>query len=115
MFFQKVFELAHHTLEDYMRQAPLGWNSWFQHPVWAVPLVHCESSFFFPLISGESLRIELILDKTTESSLTFFYNFTQNQKLCCKVTTTHVFINKETKEKIPIPRVISDLWSQVAK
>lgn len=109
LFFQNIFTLAHQALEDYIKQSDIGWNNWFQNPKWAVPLVHCDSSFFVPIKSGENIKIELFLDKTTKSSLTFSYKFFQFQQECCIVTTTHVFVNKESQTKMEIPKQIVEL------
>ncbi|MCB0356071.1 MAG: hypothetical protein KDD40_03640, partial [Bdellovibrionales bacterium] len=63
VFFQKVFELAHQCLEDYTRNSPITWHNWFAHAEWGVPLVHSESHFLSPLVSGQMITIELYLEK----------------------------------------------------
>ncbi|MCB9025841.1 MAG: acyl-CoA thioesterase [Bdellovibrionaceae bacterium] len=110
LFFQNVFELAHQTFEDYIKQSDIGWGNWFQNPTWAAPLVHCDSHFVAPIKCGENIKIDLFLEKTTKSSFTLSYKLTQFQKQCCEVTTTHVFVSKETQSKIDIPTQILDMF-----
>ena len=104
VFFQKVFELAHHSLEDYISSSKIGWKNWFDHPVWAVPLIHCESDFISPMKSGEEIHVDLYLESTTNSSVTFSYTFTQEGKECCRVTTSHVFISKRDQRENHHPK-----------
>lgn len=111
LFFQRVFDLAHQALEQFVNETQLGWSNWFQHPDWAVPLVHCESHYQAPILSGRIIDIDLSLEKTTTSSLTFQYDIKQDSKVCCQVSTTHVFINKDTKNKIPIPEVVLKIFN----
>ncbi|MCB0391317.1 MAG: thioesterase family protein [Bdellovibrionales bacterium] len=109
VFFQKVFDIAHQVLEDFIKQSDIGWDNWFNNLHWAAPLVHCESQFIFPLISGENIEVDLSLLKLGETSVSFSFAFRQGNIECCIVKTSHVFIKKDTKEKIPIPILIRNV------
>jgi acyl-CoA thioesterase FadM len=110
VFFGHVFSLAHQAFESYLiYQLKLTWKEWFQHERWIVPIRHTEALYFHPLRVGHSCLIQVQIADIKESSFQLAYHFYQDHVKCCSVHTTHVFCDRSTQKKIPIPESIYHL------
>lgn len=113
LFFGHVFSLVHETYEHFvMTQLGYAWKEWFENPDWILPIKHAESEFMHSLRAGQECLIELTVDTVTTSSFTLATRLLQPD-VCCLVKTVHVFCDKLSKKKIPIPAdILSRLISQ---
>lgn len=107
VFFGHVFALAHEAFEHFITdKLEFSWNFWFQNDEWAVPIKHTEASYFHPLLAGKSCLISLTAVNMTNCSFTTVYEITQSGIKNCEIKIVHVFIDKFTKSKTPIPEAI---------
>lgn len=111
MFYEKVFEIAHQSLENFINKSNLDWKSWFSNSEWAVPIVHCEALFKSPIFCGKPAKVFVFLKSQSQHSLSFCYQIEQGELLCSKVETSHVFISKSESKKIPVPTEIVNIIS----
>ncbi len=107
IFFAKAFEWAHQIIEEKISASHIGWKNWFDHSTWAVPIVSAQAQFHRPVLASQILNCDLQLIHLGRSSLTFVVNFSLGSKLAFEVTTVHVFVNKKTQKKMPVPKLIS--------
>lgn len=104
VFFGNYFRIAHRALEAYVPSIGIPWPDWFSGKLALVPLRHAGAEYFHPLFAGETYTVKIQVAHLGTSSVTFSYEiFNGKDQLTTKLTTTHVFINRETKQKFPIP------------
>jgi YbgC/YbaW family acyl-CoA thioester hydrolase len=104
VFFGNYFRLAHRALETYLPTIGIPWTEWFNSPEWAAPLRHVEADYLQPLRPGDTFAAEIKVSEMGESSVNFIYEFnTPSGQPIARLKTTHVFINRETGKKRPIP------------
>lgn len=115
LYFSRVQDLAHRTLEEFCIQIPIGWAGWFRDEFFAVPIKKSESEFFAPLTAGEYVTCALSVEKLGESSVQFRFELRVNEQLCATVQTVHVFVRRTDFSKIVIPPQIRKLLEQVTK
>jgi 1,4-dihydroxy-2-naphthoyl-CoA hydrolase len=106
LFFNRVFDYAHNCLEAYTFSSPGMWDLWFKNEEFAAPLVSCNAQFKKPILCGKEIEIILNISEVKNTSVTFLFKILQENQLSCEVTTTHVFVDKKTFKKIPIPEII---------
>lgn len=103
MFFGKIFEFCHSAYEEWVAGFNLS-EDYFNHPLYAIPLIHTEADFFKPIKPGETITIEIEIEKIGTNSFTLNYNILNNNRLkTVIVKTAHVFVKKENFTKCPIP------------
>jgi acyl-CoA thioester hydrolase/1,4-dihydroxy-2-naphthoyl-CoA hydrolase len=104
LFFGHAFTLFHQAFEHFiLHQLAYPWHLWFQNPDWIVPIKHAEAQYLAPIQAGQDCQIELIVSSVSTSSFTIASSIQQNQS-CCSIKTVHVFCNRLTKKKMPIPQ-----------
>lgn len=107
VFFANYFKLAHRSIEEFIMQNGISWQSWFQSPDFGVPLIHAESDYKRPMLQGNSYQAVVKLTKLGESSVQFETTFqTLQQETCAVIKTVHVFVDTKNLNKISIPQVI---------
>ena len=75
----------------------------------ALPVVHCEASYFKPLYVGDSINTELYPEKINESSFLLRFKFKKNGEQIGTTNIKHVSIHPITREKCPLSKQIN-LW-----
>ena len=103
VFYPRAIALAHHAVEDLIRQSTLGWDAWFASPTHAAPLRRAEAEFFLPMHAGETVTTRASVEKIGTTSVTFRVDFIDAQdRLAATIRTTHVLIDKGTGRAIPL-------------
>jgi YbgC/YbaW family acyl-CoA thioester hydrolase len=104
VFFGNYFRLAHRALEAYLPTIGIPWTEWFNNAEWAAPLRHVEADYLQPLRPGDTFAAEIKVSDIGESSVSFMYEFkTPSGQPIARLKTTHVFIDRATIKKRPIP------------
>lgn len=110
LFFANVFSLAHKNLETVLTKEHNLWDTWFNHPEWAVPIVKAETNYLKPMIVGKEYQAKLSVVKMGDSSITFKTDFLdRSNQLCAETITVHVFVNKSDRKKRAIPEEIKSI------
>src|SRR5688572_15841097 len=106
MFFGNAFHLVHDVYESFV--ASLGFESrdWFENPEWAVPIRHAEADYLRPLKPHESYEARVSIEQVGESSLSLKFTISANGLDHCVAKTVHVFMNKKSLAKMPIPESV---------
>jgi acyl-CoA thioester hydrolase/1,4-dihydroxy-2-naphthoyl-CoA hydrolase len=107
LFFGHAFSLAHEAYEQLV-QSEWGfiWGDWFQNPDWVVPIKKAEANYLAPIQAGQACLIEVEVAAVSTSSFTLKSVLSQ-QTPCCEVFTVHVFCDRATKKKQPIPQGVA--------
>lgn len=104
VFFGNYFRLAHRALEVFLPSIQIPWPDWFKNAEWAAPLRHVEADYLMPLRPGEMFEVSVKVSEVGESSVSFSYEFhSPLGQPIAKIKTTHVFIDRKTMRKRPIP------------
>jgi len=103
MFFSRVFEFCHSAYEEWMSGLGLA-RDYFTDPEITVPLIHAEADYIKPIKPGETITIEITVEKVGESSFTLNYTvYNSKNEKAAVVKTAHVFINKSSFTKCAVP------------
>jgi YbgC/YbaW family acyl-CoA thioester hydrolase len=114
LFYARTYTLAHNCLEEFWAQNTLGWPYWFQNPEFAVPIRHSSCEYLLPIRAGEKYRLHLSLLKLSQSSVQFlveFYDCDKAPRLCAKLETVHVFVDRINFSKISVPEKVKQVLS----
>ncbi len=103
MFFSRVFEFCHSAYEEWMSGLGLA-RDYFTDPEITVPLIHAEADYIKPIKPGETITIEILVEKIGGSSFTLNYIvYNSKNEKAAAVKTAHVFINKSSFTKCAVP------------
>lgn len=104
LYFPRQFRFAHDALEDFMAQTGLTFEKLFHQEHFVFVIVHAEADYLSPLKVGDSLEIQVFVEKIGNSSFTIFYKiFKENKTLTGIVRTVHVTLDSKNRKKMPIP------------
>lgn len=107
IFFGNYFRMAHRALEDHLPRLGIEWQEWFANSEFGAPLRHAESEFLKPIGAGETYQVEILVQNLGDSSVQFAYRFLNHKdEEIAKLKTTHVFIDRRTRNKMPVPQKI---------
>lgn len=112
VFFAHAFSLAHEVYELFVQQTlNITWDNWFNHPEWIVPIKHSQASYHLSLKVGSTYLIGLNIKKIGKTSFILHFSFMEKEALFCEVETVHVFCNRHTLQKEPIPSLILEKFN----
>lgn len=97
VFYPRAIALAHHAVEDLIRESALGWEAWFNSPTSASPLRHAEADFFLPMRPGQAFTVFTAVEELGTTSVAFLVEFADaSGKTAARIRTVHVLIDKST-------------------
>lgn len=109
VFFGNYFRLAHRALEQFLPLLGIDWAEWFANSEFGVPLRHVEADYLLPLKPGEEFSVDIKVHELGESSVHFTYEFlTSAGQPIARLKTSHVFVTRNTFQKLPIPAKIRE-------
>lgn len=108
VFFGNYFRIAHRALEAYLPQIGIPWKMWFDHESWGAPLKHVEAEYMRPLRPGQNFTVAVRIARLGETSVTFEMDFCSDAAVTARIKTTHVFMDRKTGTKTPIPQNIRE-------
>jgi acyl-CoA thioesterase FadM len=117
VFFGNYFRLAHRTLEWFLPQVGISWESWFRHPEYGVPLRHAEAEYFRPIRPGDRIQVATEIVKVGESSVEFVFEFRGDgtNAASARVRTVHVFVlRRPFGEKAAVPSELREKLTALA-
>jgi acyl-CoA thioesterase FadM len=111
-YFGNVPNLCHRVYENWLTQLKPDWNFWFNNPEWIVPIKSCTTDYLSPMKAGTAVRIQLTIVQMSQSSFTSsFHAFHPDTNVSYfKTQIVHVFVQKSTFTKSPIPETIRPLF-----
>jgi len=104
LFFANQFKMVHDMYEKFMIQNGFPFKDRFANGDYLLPIVHAESDYLAPLITGDTVEIELAVERVGNTSFTLRYHiYDLDGHLVGKAKTIHVTMDPKTKKKIPLP------------
>ena len=106
MFYARIFFFCHSAYEELIENMHLGFEYWLNEE-FVVPILNSSAKYLKPLRPGDELTIKVRVSQLRDSSFELNYKcINKKDELCVEAKTAHIFLNKETWEKIKIPPVI---------
>ena len=106
LFYANLFKFAHKTYESLVESFELP-GGYFDSEDFVVPIIHTEGNYFIPMKPGDEVDVSVFVSQIRTSSFELTYNFANtDSKICAQVQTVHVFVDRNTFEKINIPSEI---------
>ncbi len=113
VYFGHIPFLAHSVYEQWIvEELGISWNEWFSNPEWIVPIRHMQVDYLTPLQGGNQISIILMLSDIRIHSFETTYLFSYQEKEVCRTKITHIFCDRNTGDKIPIPPILYPLLTQ---
>ncbi len=107
-FYATYYTLAQECLENFLDFKGTSLQQLLYKTI--TPVVHSEADYFIPIKLSDKIIIELTVDNIGESSFALKYTFyNTKEQVVAQVKTIYVSLDKDTKEKIPVPQFIKDL------
>lgn len=105
LFFANQFLYMHDVYEDFLREIEYPMERLIVSESFFVPIVHAESQFTKQLSLGDVLTLILKVERVGKTSYTLRYELlTATDDVAGTGKTVHVSIDRETREKIELPR-----------
>ncbi len=105
-YFNEAFNVFHDAYEAWVERNFGEKKQWFQHPEWAVPLRAVSCDYKAPLLPFENYTIRISIGDISNSTFSLKSSITKGDTVCADISTTHIFLNKNTKRAMPIPERI---------
>jgi 1,4-dihydroxy-2-naphthoyl-CoA hydrolase len=111
IFFANQFRFAHDALEDFVESEGFSFEDVFHKNDFVFLVVHAEADYLAPLRVGQSLEVEVSVERIGTTSFTVFYRILdkRSQNLVGTVKTIHVTLDRNTREKIAIPQTFREI------
>lgn len=107
LFFSHVFTLAHNIFEtSVISKLEISWSEWFNNEQWIAPIRQCEATYKRPLLGGQTYDVDATILQIGQTSFSIEYHFCQKEIEYCSIKIVHVFCEKNSGKKIPIPSTI---------
>jgi YbgC/YbaW family acyl-CoA thioester hydrolase len=104
LFFANQFKMAHDIYERFMSQNGFPFRDRFARRDYLIPIVHAEADYRCPVTDGDTVEIELGLERIGNSSFTMKFSiFDLDGRLVGTVRTVHVTMDCQSQTKIPLP------------
>ena len=106
LFVSQLFTLAYETFDAWLETLGVSVAWIIQESGFLFPYIHAEADFLEGMTVGQTVTIELSVEKMSRSSLTlnFLFYVGECQTACAK--TVHVSMSKKTNSKIDLPEVL---------
>jgi 1,4-dihydroxy-2-naphthoyl-CoA hydrolase len=114
LFFASQFRLVHDAYEAFLESKNMGLSWIVREAGFLLPLVHVETNYRARLLPGDVVVIKLALKRLGNTSFTMAHEiYKLDGTLTGHGETVHVAVDKETREKIPIPMEMKDIFAGV--
>jgi acyl-CoA thioesterase FadM len=111
IFFGRVYEFFIDAYHGFLRERRIDLGRYRS------PVVHSHSDFMAPMVFGDEVVVEITTIKPGTSSMTIDYRVVSAAdvtRVHCTGSTVHVFIDRQTHEKQPVPQELRDALLSVA-
>ncbi len=102
IFYSRLFDFCHSAYEQLIQSFDLTEDYW-DNPVYVVPIIHTECDYFSPIKYNDEIEIKLSVTSLKNSSFELSYEIMLQDTKCAIVKTVHVFVSRESWDKMKIP------------
>ncbi len=104
MFFGNYFKLIHDAYEDFLDSFGFNLGDIIDKSDYLILIVHSEADYRQPIRTGQSININMTVDKIKNSSFVLNYVITnEKEERIANLQTVHVAIDKSNGKKISLP------------
>ena len=118
VYYPHFFHLCHATFEDFFDdEAPFSYPELIVEKRHGFPTVNIKSDFSSPLKYGDSVIVQMGVDKLGQSSVTLDFSvLRQNDDHCCfQAQITTVFMDLDTQKAVELPDELRSIFARIAK
>lgn len=110
LFFSHVYILCHEVFEQcIIEKLGCSWKEWFQNEMWVVPIKASSATYFAPIQAGKYCTVSFSFSGRTTSTFSVEYVLSQEEKKCCAVQITHVFVERAgSNNRLDIPSQLQE-------
>ncbi|MGI4791012.1 MAG: acyl-CoA thioesterase [Janthinobacterium lividum] len=112
LFFGEIFTLCSGIYEDFIQSLGFEWKQWFDNPSSASPVRHAEADYLRPLEGGQVYEVRVEILSLGTSSFEVGYTIRKLGITHCVVRLVHVFIDGQTRTKIPVPAAVREAFTK---
>ncbi|MFO7525787.1 MAG: acyl-CoA thioesterase [Ignavibacteriaceae bacterium] len=103
IFYSRVFEFAHSAYEQLIQSIEKDEDYW-NNDKYIVPIIKTEANYIKPIKNGDEITINVKVNQLRSSSFELQYEMlNESGEPLCSVKTVHVFVNKQSWEKMDMP------------
>lgn len=103
IFYSRVFEFAHSAYEQLIQSIEKNEDYWNNNK-YIVPIIKTEANYIKPIKNEDEITINVKLNQLRSSSFELQYEMlNESDEPLCNVKTVHVFVNKQSWEKMDMP------------
>ncbi len=114
LFFGNQFRIAHDAYESLMTEIGFSFARILRRESFFIPIAHAEADFKRALFVGDSLTVELTVEKLGDSSFTLAHRLlAADGGEAGTVKTVHVCVDRETQRPTPIPPSLREKLANV--
>ena len=106
LFYAHLFTHAHQAYAALMNSCSFSLPEILERGQYFVPIAHAEADYLSPLRHGEAVVVEVWVESSGNSSVTFQYVFNTEGQTRATARTTHVFIDPRSGNPVPIPQAL---------
>ena len=104
LFFSNQFKIIHDAYETLLEKAGYGFAELIRRKDFFLPIVHAEADYKVPLFAGDTIEVQVVVEKIGHTSFTLSYKLLNAARRTVGTgATVHVTVDKKTQQKIPIP------------
>lgn len=105
LYFANQFRFAHDALDDFFESEGYSFHKMLYEESFVFVIVHAEADYLAPLAVSDQLEIHLSVESIGTSSFSIIYKiYKSNQILAGTAKTVHVYLDRATRTKRPIPQ-----------
>lgn len=100
VYFANVLTMCHQAYEESLAEAGINLGAFLSNTSSAIPIVHADVDFFYPMLCGDKLLIHLTPQRVSETEFGITYSLvdaSSPEKQLAKATTRHVCINPNSR------------------
>jgi 1,4-dihydroxy-2-naphthoyl-CoA hydrolase len=104
VFFARILVYFHEAYAAFLEARGLDLPDLLKSKSWLAPLGHCEADFLRPLTFGDRIAVEIAGGRFEETQLTIGYRIKKESGEVAAVgTMVHVFVDRKTFKRTPLP------------
>ncbi len=104
LFYAELFRHAHDAYEAFMASLGEALAGTFDRDRYTIPIAHAEADYDRPLRHGETVIVQLRVERLGHSSFTLTCDFLGPEgALRARTRTVHVFVDRHPGRPVPLP------------
>lgn len=116
VFFSNLLSICHEAYEEMLRGRGIDLKLFFQHPDFALPIVHAEVDFYQPVFCGDRLAVCVLPERLGTDKFKLVYQIDRGSREGAAVGpvaqafTVHLCIHPQTRQRQALPVLLQDFF-----